>query len=73
MTGSPGSAPAGSPDLARVTRWEGAGGVWEVLATSPRGVTLALLRCDGGEEVDRFTSADPLLLRHLGGRTRSDE
>jgi hypothetical protein len=35
-------------------------------------VTIALLRCDGGEEVDRFTSADPALLRFVesrGGRS----
>jgi hypothetical protein len=32
---------------------------------------VALLRCDGGEEVDRFTSDDPRLLDFLGGRLSS--
>jgi len=31
-------------------------------------VTVALLRCDGGEEVDRFTSDDPRLLAFIGDR-----
>lgn len=31
-------------------------------------VTIALLRCDGGEEVDRFTSTDPVLLRFVAAR-----
>jgi hypothetical protein len=30
-------------------------------------VTVALLRCDGGEEVDRFTSDDPRLIAFVGG------
>ena len=41
---------------------------WQVLARTNRGVTIALLRCDGGEEADRFTSDDPLLLRFVDGR-----
>lgn len=67
---------AGEPDpgsdLARLTRWEASGGVWEVVARPPGRVTVALLRCDGGEEMDRFTSADPAVLGHVGGRDRSD-
>jgi hypothetical protein len=31
-------------------------------------VTVALLRCDGGEEVDRFTSDDPRLLAFVDAR-----
>jgi hypothetical protein len=34
---------------------------------------VALLRCDGGEEVDRFTSDDPRLLSFIGDRMTSDE
>jgi hypothetical protein len=34
-------------------------------------VTVALFRCDGGEEVERFTSADPELLRFIGDRLSS--
>jgi hypothetical protein len=36
-------------------------------------VTVALLRCDGGEEVDRFTSADPQLLDYIGDRFNSTD
>jgi hypothetical protein len=54
-----------SADRDRVTelkRWVDAGATWEVVARTRRGVTVALLRCDGGEEVDRFTSDDPRLI-----------
>jgi hypothetical protein len=36
-------------------------------------VTVALLRCDGGEEVDRFTSDDPRLLDYIGERFNSTD
>jgi hypothetical protein len=36
-------------------------------------VTVALYRCDGGEEIDRISSVDPHLLRFLAGRTSSEE
>ena len=36
-------------------------------------VTVALCRCDGGEEVDRFSSDDPELLSYLAGRASSDD
>ena len=48
--------------VAELTRWEDSGATWQVVARTPRGVTVALLRCDGGEEVDRFTSNEPQLL-----------
>jgi hypothetical protein len=57
----------------RLTRWEGAGGIWEVLSRNASGTTISLCRCDGGEEVDRFTTTDPAALDHVGGRTRSDD
>lgn len=68
---SDGGPDAGS-DVVRLTRWEAAGGAWQVVARAPGRVTLALLRCDGGEEMDRFTSTDRALLRLLGSRERSD-
>ena len=46
---------------------------WEVVARTDRRATISLCRCDGGEEVDRFTTADPAALDHLAGRTRSDD
>ena len=49
-------------------RWQDAGAVWEVVAQTSTGVTVALLRCDGGEEVDRFTSGDERLLEFVRQR-----
>ena len=58
-------------DLLR--RWETAGGVRRVLGQDPRAVTVALYRCDGGEETDRFVSDDPRVTQFLAGRMSSDE
>jgi uncharacterized protein len=58
-------------DLMR--RWEHAGGVWRVLGQDHRTVTVALYRCDGGEEADRFVSTDPQVAEFLGGRMSSEE
>ena len=44
-----------------------------MISRKGRTVTVALLRCDGGEEVDRFTSADPRLLDFIGERRSSEE
>lgn len=54
--------------VAELIRWEDSGAVWEVLADTARGVTVALMRCDGGEEVDRFTSDDARLRAFLAER-----
>ena len=40
-------------------RWEDDGGTWRILASRGESVTVALLRCDGGEEADQFTSKGP--------------
>ncbi len=55
-------------DLERVQRWEDANGTWRVVGQPRNRATIALCRCDGGEEVDRFNSADPLLLTYLAAR-----
>jgi len=47
--------------------------VWEVISRKGDSVTIGLLRCDGGEEVDRFTSDDPRLLDFIGDRLSSAE
>lgn len=52
-------------------RWTDAGAHWQVVARSPGRLTIALLRCDGGEEVERFTSTDPALLAYVGSREGS--
>jgi hypothetical protein len=48
--------------VAELIRWVDSGATWQVVARTRNGVTVALLRCDGGEEADRFTSDDPRLL-----------
>ena len=58
---------------AELQRWQDAGAVWEVVARSGGSVTIGLLRCDGGEEVDRFSSDDPRLLAFIGNRWSSAE
>jgi hypothetical protein len=45
--------------VAELERWQDSGATWQVVGRSAHGVTIALLRCDGGEEVDRFTTDDP--------------
>ncbi len=59
--------------IAELQRWQDSGAVWEVVSRHSGTVTVALLRCDGGEEMDRFTSDDPRLLEFIGDRQRSDD
>ena len=58
--------------VARLQRWAAFGARWQVLDDDGSRVTVALCRCDGGEEVERLTSADPRLRAFLDGRTSSD-
>jgi hypothetical protein len=57
---------AGRDYVAELVRWTDSGATWQVVARTHRGVTVALMRCDGGEEADRFTSNDPQLLAFVG-------
>lgn len=59
--------------VAELQRWEDAGAVWRVLSRSADSVTVALMRCDGGEEAARFTSADARLLAYLADRDSSED
>jgi hypothetical protein len=59
--------------VAELQRWQDSGAVWEVISRKDDCVTVALLRCDGGEEVDRFTSDDAYLLSFIGDRFTSEE
>lgn len=59
--------------VAELQRWQDAGAVWEVVSRRDGSVTVALLRCDGGEEAERFTSDDPRLLDFIGDRRSSEE
>ena len=65
--------PAARDYVAELQRWQDSGAVWRVISRARPGVTIALLRCDGGEEVDRFTSDDPNLFEFIGDRLSSDE
>jgi hypothetical protein len=57
--------------VAELQRWEDSGAPWAVISRKADRVTIGLLRCDGGEEVDRFTSDDPRLLDFIGDRLSS--
>ena len=59
--------------VAELVRWQDAGATWQVVAQAAHGVTIALLRCDGGEEVDRFTSGDPRVLEFVRHSMRGDD
>ncbi len=50
-------------------RWADFGAVWQVVDRAADRATVAMLRCDGGEEVSRFTSSDPSLLAFLDAET----
>ena len=58
--------------LARLLRWEDAGGTWRREGGSAEQASVALCRCDGGEELERIVSSDPELLRFLAS-TSDDE
>ena len=53
--------------LEELRRWEDFGAVWEVVRRTAGEVTVALCRCDGGEEVGRITSRDPAFRAHVSG------
>jgi hypothetical protein len=57
--------------VAELQRWEDSGAAWEVVSQTATSVTIGLLRCDGGEEVERFTSDDPRLLAFIADRRRT--
>jgi hypothetical protein len=59
--------------VAELQRWQDAGAAWQVVSRTRRTVTIALLRCDGGEEVGRFSTEDPRVLNFVGNRRSSEE
>jgi hypothetical protein len=62
---SSGGDGTGSGALARLIRWETAGGTWRVGSRGPDGASVILCRCDGGEELERLVSSEPELLEFL--------
>ena len=54
-----------------IERWETFGGTWRIVEdghADAGGVTVALCRCDAGEEVERVTSTDTTLWTWLHRR-----
>ena len=60
-------------DFDVLRRWESGGATWRVLARTPGGLDVALLTCDGGEQVGRLVSTEPDLLAYVGDRTTGDD
>lgn len=59
--------------VSQLRRWEDSGAMWRVVRRPAGSVTVALCRCDGGEEVGRITSTEPAVLRYIGERASSEE
>jgi hypothetical protein len=59
--------------VAELKRWQDSGAVWEVISRHADTLTIALMRCDGGEEMDRFTSDDAQLRDFIGDRQSREE
>ncbi|MFT4087528.1 MAG: hypothetical protein QM658_10305 [Gordonia sp. (in: high G+C Gram-positive bacteria)] len=60
-----------SADHERLQRWEDSGAQWAVASWREDSATIALLRCDSGEEVDRFDTRDPDVLALCRERAES--
>lgn len=63
----------GTDLVSALNRWQDSGAVWRVVERTPSRITVALLRCDGGEEVQRLSSSNPVWLAFLRARTSSEE
>lgn len=63
----------GEEPLAALRRWQESGAAWRVVTWDPTRATVALLRCDAGEEVDRLTSTDTAWVAYLEGREGSED
>lgn len=61
-----------NPDVERLTRWTAAGGRWRVVVRTPTSLTVALLTCDGGEEMERIVSSDSAFAEHVGVSSDSE-
>ena len=64
---------SGSDLIRALHDWERSGAVWRLVDIRPTEATVALLRCDAGEEVDRISSGDPLWLNYLRSRSSSEQ
>lgn len=59
-------------EIDKLERWTASGAQWRVLDRAADKVTISLLTCTGGEEAERLTSSDPVLLAWLGDRRSSE-
>jgi hypothetical protein len=59
---------SGAELVAALRRWQDFGAVWRVLARDGDRVSVGLFRCDGGEEVERFTTDAPEVVSLVSGR-----
>lgn len=50
-------------------RWEDFGGAWQLVSRRGDVRTVALLRCDGGEEVSRLSSDEADLRAYVDARS----
>ena len=73
VPGEAAATPRARDRAAELQRWQDLGAVWRVLSHRQTEVVVGLFRCDGGEEVERFSSNDPDLLAFLAGRTSSED
>jgi len=53
-------------------RWESAGAVWRVVGRSGGTVRIALLTCDGGEQVGEVRCPEEAVCDHLAGRDSNE-
>ncbi len=60
-----------NPSVAALLRWEEHGALWRVVAHTGTAVTVSMLTCDGGTEVDRLVSDDPELVAFVDARERA--
>lgn len=56
-----------------LVRWSDSGGIWRVVAKNSSAVTLTLLTCDGGEEMQQIHSCDPKVVAWIGNRSSSKD
>lgn len=54
--------------MAALQRWEESGAVWRVLHHDSGSVTVALLTCDGGEQVGELRCDEDEVAEFLAGR-----
>jgi hypothetical protein len=54
--------------VASLQRWEESGAVWRVLRRGGGSVTVALLTCDGGEQVGELRCDEDVVGDFLAGR-----